>query len=242
MRPISDKDLDKIFHDKLYSFEAEPSEAVWNGISSKISKKKSKLPLFWLAAASMATIVGTMIWFSLQDEPMKLTGKAGNDVSQPKQELIETPAQEATNISERQLAEVNNQVVASKEPKENSTLEITKKTPVKPTSPAKITVANASPPELKIAKEKPALEEKNTLEQTQTLAIVTEPEIESQTEPELVEAPKKQRTIRSVGSLVNFVVGKVDKRKNKIIEFEDGDEGTTVSSLNLGLLKFQAKQ
>ncbi|MGV3510154.1 MAG: hypothetical protein ACO1N7_12755 [Sphingobacteriaceae bacterium] len=242
MQPISDKDLDKIFHAKLYSFEAEPSEAVWNSILSKISKKKSKLPLFWLAAASMATIVGTMIWFSSQNEPMKLTGNVGNDTDQPKKELIEVPAEKTTNISDQQLPKVSYQVVAPRRPKDNIKLEITRKAPVKTTSPAKVTVANVAPPKLKIVKEKPELEEKSVLEQSQTLAIVSETTIEPKTEPDLVEVPKKQRAIRSVGTLVNFVVGKVDKRKNKIIEFEDGDEGTAVSSLNLGLLKFQAKQ
>jgi hypothetical protein len=53
---------------------------------------------------------------------------------------------------------------------------------------------------------------------------------------------QKAKKINSVGSFVNFVVSKVDKRKNKIIEFEDGDEGTMVSSVNLLLLKYKAKE
>ena len=51
-----------------------------------------------------------------------------------------------------------------------------------------------------------------------------------------------QRKIRSIGSLVNFVIAKVDKREDKLIEFKDSDEGSEVSGINLGLVKIKSKK
>ena len=51
-----------------------------------------------------------------------------------------------------------------------------------------------------------------------------------------------QRKIRSIGSLVNFVIAKVDKREDKLIEFKDSDEGSEVSGINLGLVKIKGKK
>jgi hypothetical protein len=51
-----------------------------------------------------------------------------------------------------------------------------------------------------------------------------------------------QKKIRSIGSLVNFVIAKVDKREDKLIEFKDSDEGSEVSGINLGLVKIKSKK
>jgi len=59
-------------------------------------------------------------------------------------------------------------------------------------------------------------------------------------ESELADRTPK-RKIRSIGGLVNYVVGKVDPRDDKVIEFTDNDEGTEVSGINLGLLKIKSK-
>jgi hypothetical protein len=50
------------------------------------------------------------------------------------------------------------------------------------------------------------------------------------------------KRIRSIASLVNFVIAKVDKREDKLIEFKDGVEGSEVSGINLGLIKIKSKK
>ena len=52
----------------------------------------------------------------------------------------------------------------------------------------------------------------------------------------------KNRKVRGVGGLVNFVISQVDKREDKLIEFTESDEGTEVSGINLGLLKIKSKK
>ena len=48
----------------------------------------------------------------------------------------------------------------------------------------------------------------------------------------------KKHGIRNFGDIVNLVVAKVDKRKDKVIEFSDDDEdGSSITGINLGVIK-----
>jgi hypothetical protein len=123
------------------------------------------------------------------------------------------------NIPVRQLAVVEERI-------ETSTLPVARKT-VEKERTTQVVIATIPEPVKDI--------ETNVSTPNESLAISTKADDEMQ------DMTPKQTRIKSVGSLVNFVVGKVDKRKNKIIEFEDNDEGTKVSGLNLRLLKFQSK-
>jgi hypothetical protein len=56
------------------------------------------------------------------------------------------------------------------------------------------------------------------------------------------EVDSEKKGIRNAGDLINFVVGKVDKRERKIIQFRtDEDENSSLVSLNLGIIKFNRK-
>lgn len=51
---------------------------------------------------------------------------------------------------------------------------------------------------------------------------------------------KTDRKIRTFGDIVNAVVAKLDKRKEKIIEFSDSDgDRSTITGLNLGIIKIK---
>ena len=50
--------------------------------------------------------------------------------------------------------------------------------------------------------------------------------------------PAKRRGIHNFGDLVNIVVAKVDKRKDKAIQFTDSDDDeSTVTAVNIGPVK-----
>ena len=44
--PVTDKDFDKVFREKLYPIEMQPADSVWEGISKQldINKKKRSFP------------------------------------------------------------------------------------------------------------------------------------------------------------------------------------------------------
>jgi len=53
---------------------------------------------------------------------------------------------------------------------------------------------------------------------------------------------KTRHKIRSPGDLINAVVEKVDKRRDKIIEFTDDDDETNVTGINLGIIKIKKEK
>jgi len=51
---------------------------------------------------------------------------------------------------------------------------------------------------------------------------------------------KANHKIRSFGDLINVAVAKIDKRKDKIIEFtDDDDDESTLTGINLGIIKIK---
>jgi hypothetical protein len=239
MKPLSDKEFDKFFQEKLSAYEEMPSKAVWSGISNQLNnKKKRSFPVIWMAAASLAAVIGAGAWFSAQKEPMYLHGNVDPVVvNQDKKieqsvEIVKQIDQKTNNAVSRPKVinhtsiSVNN-VAVIKEEKSLTTLPVREKVATKQQP---IKVINAAIPE-------PVAEEETKVilpDEALALAEKTEEDIEN--------VDLKPKRIKSVGGLVNFVVAKVDKRKKKIIEFEDSDEGTKVSGLNLVLFKFQSKE
>jgi hypothetical protein len=236
--PVTDKDFDKAFHEKLYSMAIEPADSVWQGISEQLNrtKKKRPFPILWLAAASMAAVIGVGVWLSSQKEPMKLTGTVGAEIEE--RNVQAAPSSADTDI--KTSSSVKERIALLQIPK--SIIKRKKRENLKVISSDAVVLAQA--PSFKETKPVVSLEDTSSETEIHTKTAVKETPALALAEPEIAtEEPQlKEKKIKSVGSLVNFVVSKVDKRKNKIIEFEDGDEGTMVSGLNLGLLKFQAKQ
>lgn len=246
MQSVSDDDFDKLFQSKLYSYEAEPTDAVWPAIADQLNtgKKGRVFPVLRVAAASMAAMIGLGIWLAETKEPMRLSGVADSLTVAPGQQVAKVSAKAEKLIvaskPEREVpkkvevAKVNVQVI----PKVSGG-ESVKSSLAKSVAVSKKEMVD-EPRSLGASVETKGQPTSNTTSSKEagTLALAADTEIET----EMNEPLQKQKKIKSVGSLVNFVVSKVDKRKNKIIEFEDGDEGTMVSGLNLGPIKFKAKE
>ena len=239
MKPISDKEFDKFFQEKLSAYKEMPSKAVWSGISKQLSnKKKRSFPVIWMAAASLTAVIGAGVWFSAQKEPMYLHGNVSPVVvtqdknTEQSVEVVKRINQKINSavsrpkvINHTSIA-VNN-VAVIKQETSLTTIPVREKVATKQQP---IKVINAAIPE------PVAEEETKVILPDEALALA------ERTEEDIENVDLKPKRIKSVGSLVNFVVAKVDKRKKKIIEFEDSDEGTKVSGLNLVLFKFQSKE
>lgn len=243
MHSVSDEDCDKLFRDKLYSFETEPSDAVWGSITEQLNSGKEvrSFPILRIAAASMVVMIGFGMWLAATKKPMRLTGT--------KNTISISPTQETRKVS----VQPPNQVV------ESVPVQIASKVKMVPVSVASTVARKSQTREEKLVitvdteqlegkediksviaavKEQPAAENESLAEkQAPSMTLASQPVIELGEN----ESPLRPAKIRSVGSLVNFVVSKVDKRKNKIIEFKEGDEGVVVSGIDLGLLKYKSK-
>ncbi len=256
MKPMSDKELDKLFQQSFEGFEVQPSADSWQKISAELPevhqiKKQRKLPIFWMAAASIIIIGVFAVLFQNQPEKIQLRAKvqksdssnlivsAKNSSNQVKNSIQKQSlkATENSNIktqisSDKPLQ--NNvsedlpqtQFLASTQTEESSAKEAIQKTTVAGIKKVK----NVTLSTLQV----PVKEE--------ALACAVEKEIPNLAGLEKTETNTFRRNrVKNVGDLVNLVISKVDKRDDKIIEFkhEDDEESSSVTGLNLGIIKYK---
>ncbi len=241
---MSDNDFDKLFRGKFESFEIEPTSSVWDGITDKLEGKKTRrrLPVFWLSAASIVLVLGLGLMLFPERETIKLQGKASSSVSQsegikaaPGRVVI--PEVLENNLPPVLNEEVKREIASASRP-----------------AKAKITRNVLNTGSIQAYRSEPKVEEPAKADIEDLGLIAQNNMLTSSAEvakmdlslninidiPDSSELKHRQK-IKTVGDLVNFVVSKVDKRKNKIIEFSREDEGDIVSGLNLGLLQYRTK-
>ncbi|SKB90200.1 hypothetical protein [Daejeonella lutea] len=253
MHRISDKELDKLFQQRFADAEFQPSAEVWGKIASKMDQKqkvKRTFPVFWMAAASVVAVIGAGLWFYRPVEVIRLQGT--------QQEMVEnTPEDVVTDIAtgERVMDHVHPEIkgfdfsklAASEDKSYETPVAVTIQERSSESSPKQeVIAANSSRRNVPEAVQSRKEVKVPRYDGDQSQLDVTKPDMiasadvvkeDLSAEPEQV-APKR---IRSVGSLVNFVISKVDRREDKIIEFKDGDEGSEVSGINLGLIKLKSR-
>ncbi|MBM3401269.1 MAG: hypothetical protein FJY21_02955 [Bacteroidetes bacterium] len=256
MRPISDKELDKLFQHRLGNLEIEPSGAVWKKISVRMDqkrRKKSLFPIFWMAAASITVIIATGLWYFRSPQVIFLHGST--DSAKP---ILDTAQPEPSILVERPVSPDKTLITNP------SDLKLVSSTEVSPEQYTGVQNTAAAEAELPLIEPVvPVAESANRLNQVQvkkTIQVLSrysddqsaldanQPDKTAkfdfsddginQYEAEV----RKQKKIRSIGSLVNFVMSKVDKREDKLIEFKESDEGSEVSGINLGLVKIKSKK
>lgn len=254
MHPISDKELDRLFQQRFEDAQFQPSEDVWLKIADKMDqKKKVKIfPVFWMAAASVLLVISAGLWFYRPVEVIRLQGA-------PKEMVKKIPKNSGFNLStESTASEPDNQdvkglnfpdgkaanAVSLRLDDVKPVLEVPKTSK----QTAEIIIANNSTkknsqeilqPRKEVKVPQRYAGDQSTLDVTQPdmIASADIPETDIAVVPE----QNSPRKIRSIGSLVNFVISKVDHREDKIIEFKDGEEGSEVSGINLGLVKLKSR-
>lgn len=238
MQPILDKDFDKLFSDKLNGMEVEPSADVWMGISAQLNgKKKRPFPVLWLAAACLATVIAFGLLMAPEKESIKLTGSVDGPLQ------ITEPAPPVIAVAEPVKETAGKVRVAEHVTADQPELTMVK-TEEPPVLVSSKTVARSGEPEQKLRslKVEPATNATEPVKPATDLPVIAHAVIEDQNAQIVDDADSEIKNSKSVvSSVVNFVVGKVDKRKDKIIEMEYNDEGTKVKSMNLILLKFKSK-
>jgi hypothetical protein len=248
MQRMQDKEFDQLFKDRFEEAEIQPSARLWDSIAEELEPKKKaiSLPVYWLSAAAVAGVILTIGLLSPKTETIKLQQQAGAHVrpSAAETTVAETTAVTGNNVqglsadsrAETAAASSTPLVIAPRlsdadiknslavvQPQEPAEHPVHKETDTFAATPVSETARQTAPTtEVMIARAD--LPEENTVS---SVTEVTTPE---------------HRGIRNVGDLVNFVVGKVDKRENKIVQFDtDDDDNSSLVSLNLGIIKFSKK-
>jgi hypothetical protein len=244
MQPIRDKDFDQLFKDAFADTEVVPSRDLWSNIESEIiPKKKRIMPIYWLSAAAVLLIatIGILLY---QQQNNTIEGKqlANNTIEKPK------PVVETTVVKDQPPVVVEPvKDVAPILPVEAKPARAIAKTKVKQDKPALkqmriITAPEMQKQETTVAKvEEPKKDIRKKIEEAilqpkEETVIVANPTAIKTDDP-VNENEQNNKGIRNVGDVVNLIVNKMDKRKDKLIQFRTDDDDSSLSSINIGPFK-----
>jgi hypothetical protein len=241
MQHMQDKEFDQLFKDRFEGAEVQPSANLWGNIAVQLEpKRKRAQPVYWWSAAELVLLTVGIGLLSPETEKIKLQAKgdvAGaevvlNDaVSVPEGQILTSKAaaedQGTMNVSTPLViapryhqTEEKNSLLAVQPNTMDSRPDIKK--------PEVLTVENAEPGDKTVAVNEVMIASADLPANNDTEAVT---EASSQ----------EHRGIRNVGDLVNFVVNKVDKRENKIVQFDTDDDNSSLISLNLGIIRFNKR-
>lgn len=244
---MSDKNLDQLFQQRFEDYQVEPSKSVWAKIDAQIhqpNRRHKRLSYFWSAAASLLIIIGAAWWFNQPVEIIKLQGKGKSETAEnvdvtPEMNapgrLLQEPVPATAPKSEKPAGLSDKAVLAFREIEEGNDQQVPAGNikHLQEVEPVKNQAPQAIVAQPKIEEELPAV----AIAQANPDEALADAAIAGNTE---VSATSKRKA-KGLGGLVNFVVAQVDHRENKIIEFKEGEEGTEIAEINLGLVKFKSR-
>lgn len=253
-----DKEFDDLFRSKLGDLEIEPSAGVWTGIDADLngSKQRKKLAILSIAASIVVLVTAGLLFI-----PKNETGKPGpvknrlahNGIAQPtiQPKAITPVILPMINTVKPAVVNRNNNMAAVHQHK---TIKLTVKpagqnVPDDVGKPAGVEPHEqqllASIPQKAEIVVKPVVPEVETpLVLKQAVASTTPDNTtpvlasEQPVATETAEPKAKKHKVRNFGDLVNLVVARVDKRKDKVIEFTDTDDDeSTITAVNIGPIR-----
>jgi len=237
MQHMPDKDFDNLFRDKFIDAEIEPSANLWAKIEEQLEPQRKRiLPIYWMAAASVAVAFTAMLVFQKSDRiqlrPDEVTAAISTPVTQPEPAIadeiataspsntVKHSANYATpnaNVMERVISE-NNQIALQPN-----------------TTPDRLLIKQADPKPIDVL---PVTPVENPI-------VIAQVEPQQKVESDIVSEMDnitERKGIRNVGDLVNYVVDRVDKRDKKLVRFNtDDDDNSSIVGINIGFLKFNKK-
>jgi len=248
MQPIQDKDFDKLFKNAFEDAEIMPSGDFWSNIESGIEPKKKRIiPIYWLSAAAVLLIatVGFLVFQQQEIKPKQFANRVSPKVVKPVVETSEVQdATKAVTIPAEKVEQVL--PVVSKPVESVAKTKITEK--VKPVEKQEVvTTPEMQKQETMIAKvEEPKQDIKAKIDalvskanpETVIASTVTAVKTDDVTGEDNA---TDNKGIRNVGDVVNLIVNKVDKRKDKFIQFRTDDDDSSLSSINIGPFKIGKK-
>ncbi|WP_029284019.1 hypothetical protein [Pedobacter sp. R20-19] len=248
MQPIQDKDFDQLFKNAFEDAEITPSRNLWSSIESEIVPKKKRIvPLYWLSAAAVLLIaaVGLLVYQQQEVKPKQFANHVELQKAKP---IIETsPVSDSSKTITTPVRKVD-QVL----PSTTQHVEAIAKTAVKEKvrslgSQKQVTAPEMQKQEIMIAKvEEPKKDIKAKIDEA-ILQSKDETVLASNANTisidEVVGEPDhaENKGIRNVGDVVNLIVNKMDKRKDKLIQFRTDDDDSSISSINIGPFRIGKK-
>jgi hypothetical protein len=249
---MQDKEFDKVFNSKFANFEVEPSPIAWEGIASELDGKKKKhslMPYLSIAASLLVLFTLAIVFLPHQGKTAKKqlennrialnNNQPGTAINQPVVTDTKTSPTNAKRVAEitDNKTQVNSSSVINKSAPVTSAIDTFQKLEVlKNNTQPQITVVNEHKPEI--------IQPLSPNKDFELMSKAIKPikmEMMGMTSGTKPDAPVAKRPgIHNPGGLINAILAKVDKRDDKLIQFTDNDDDdaqTSVTGVNLGLIK-----
>jgi hypothetical protein len=248
---MQDKEIDHLFRSELESYEVEPSAKLWGNITLGMDAKKSRLKTYLSIAASVLILLSAGLYFvngtgNFVKKPVQIAKVKKQEpakqvvapqVISPK--VVQPQVENAMEVSKSPALRSRKIQIAVKRPSQSIQQDVTKQPEAQlahVTQPAITNDVKFVVPD----KQTPLVAKTDVPDDTQFKTTADVPQQVPATKS-IAAAPAKKHRIRNLGDLINVVVSKVDKRKDKLIEFsssKDEDE-SVLSGLNLGFIKIK---
>jgi len=252
---MQDNEFDEIFRSKLDKFEAAPSANVWNGIAAELNAGKHKnalLPFLSIAASIIVLVTAGVLFIPQKREPIvkhipknNLTKVAGELTSSRAIKNSSSPV-----IPKTPAVKLNETNIAANKHIPARHLEAGKGIQVQQAVENSVPDKSGDQPELAstVQKQQDAIkavvpDEPVRLAVNQASAETTQPVLQAaqatgDNKPGAA-LVKPGHKVRNFGDLLNAAVAKIDKRMDKFIQFTNDDDETTVTGINLGIIKIK---
>jgi hypothetical protein len=248
---MQDKEIDQLFRSGFNDFEVEPTAKVWGGIASGLDRRKRSLKIYLSMAASLLLLLSAGLYFvsHIKDntkKPVQLTAVKNN---KPAKSII-TPVnvtpetEQVQKVAQPQLERTIAFNTALKSRKQKTkTVKVLPVRDIEIIEPAQQLAQVVQPAQdIKFVVPDRAIPLNEKIEIPEDASfkaniLAAQPPVTKT----IAAAPVKKHRIRNLGDLINVVVSKVDKRKDKLIEFSstNDEDDSVVSGLNLGFIKIK---
>lgn len=255
---MQDKQFDDLFRSKLGDFEVQPSAEVWQNIDVELNSKKKKSVFLALSIAASVLILLTAGMLFIPKKGVVKSGKPDANtvvkISHSAAQPENTRPENSSEKQQEQLATVEIPVkyimkagqpkikTGTVEKKEQANTPVTKMEIAKPQ--AQPLIASAGTPKqdevAPIELTEATSAENKAIVDNSAISLPAQPVLATNQPVKTTKPIVKKRGIRNFGDIVNLVVAKVDKRKDKLIQFSDTDDDESViSAVHLGSLKIK---
>jgi hypothetical protein len=253
---MQDKEFDDLFRSKLDNFETEPSAQIWTNIDAELDGNGRKKGLFAVLriAASIIVLVTAGLLFIPKKGNVNSNHHAKNYAKNQAAPIAVKPAEIAPGLKAakddhpadiqapvNRIARVHHakKIETAAAQKEPNVQIIAKKESVKVDEQPVLASVSQKTDVVTQPGTEISLTVKNP--DTDKIAALKSNPVSVQTPAAKQVIPSvKKHGIHNMGDLVNLVIAKVDKRKDKVIEFTDTDDDeSTITGIHIGGIRFK---
>lgn len=224
--------FDKILKDKLKDVSVAPSPQVWENISAGLEQKQQKKRVIypWLGVAASFLLVSLGAWLFFPMNQAQVGAAKVVNVQQMPTRTTEVQPTAQENLSKNEVAHIAKVIVKEKVSSLQKDFVLTSSSVITVEPKPGATVQQSEQQEVAVLNESQSIDPAIIPNAPQEIALTS-------AEPGAIKHAKKR--IRSLSDLVNFVIAKVDNRKEKVLETSSNEAILSLTSLNVGPLKFK---